>query len=429
MKYIPAQSLVQQAIVDAKRRPSDRLIVLLNHRNVLNAHPNVTAIALDGGPSALKSKSLTFLDGALEAEGYLPIIVPEAASILMLEYNIWPGRNGVSALKFQEFVLHLGVRMEVEALWLAESHAVKGANVVVLFDRPLAGGAAYVQTQEFDSLLAKYDLDHHRVSSHRYHASYHLVTAANGKEECYTCEDQPSRTETAEEALALDLRTLAAMEMHPHIEIIGNDCDEDGKKRSVLARILAFLRDHDETEVKLLIEPIDLRDHSAVPVPHRLVHIEQRYLVAHSGAKGQNEELRLRAENEVPGHPYACRGVIHHLTRKLDTDTPGKRIEIPSIISEAGYAAIMRDCSLEPDTDPIEKLRARTFLRGEKGTGLRLEIDYILGPSRHAGKSYAELELPRPDFPYEHLLPSYVHVIEDVTGQKAHSMRHLAQRD
>ncbi len=428
MKITPSESTLESAIYYAGLEPGEtNLRGLLAETSLHQVAADFLRIAIDGGPSALKSKSIEYLNSELPKHGYEPVIVPEAATILMLECNIWPNRDGVSALKFQAYVLNLGARLEGLAFDQAKRLAARGLKPIIIIDRPLAGGAAYVQRNEFDRLLQSYGLDHHGVSSHRYDMSFHMVTAANGALEFYDFSNA-CRTESPDLAVELDEKTLAAMAMHPHVEIIGNDTDEAGKKQKLLERILAFVRDGDETEVKLLIEPIDLRDHWAVPVPHRLVHMRQDYFVPSESGSLLNEEFRLRAESEVPGHPSACRGVTYHLAHKRDTDVPGKRIEIPSVIDEKYYRKIMAEKMREPNTDPIEKLRARHFLRGEKGTGLRLEIDHVLGPERHSGKCYAEIELPHPDFPYKHLLPTYVRVIENVTGQKAHGMRSLAHR-
>jgi len=56
----------------------------------------------------------------------------------------------------------------------------------------------------------------------RYDGVFHLVTAANGKEEFYTTANNLARRESAEEAREQDGRIQEAWLGHPHLRVIDN---------------------------------------------------------------------------------------------------------------------------------------------------------------------------------------------------------------
>ena len=77
--------------------------------------------------------------------------------------------------------------------------------------------------------------------TNRYDAVFHLATAAKGAEEFYTLDNNAARIETVEEAIEVDNRLLAAWKYHPHLRVIGNDSDFDGKIRQLLEEMGDFL--------------------------------------------------------------------------------------------------------------------------------------------------------------------------------------------
>lgn len=76
----------------------------------------------------------------------------------------------------------------------------------------------------------------------RYDLVLHLVTAADGAEHAYTLSNNPARTESAEEARALDARLAALWSSHPRRDVIDNSTNFQGKLdrcRDALGRLIA----------------------------------------------------------------------------------------------------------------------------------------------------------------------------------------------
>lgn len=71
---------------------------------------------------------------------------------------------------------------------------------VILCDRGLMDGGAYMPRSEFEQLIAENGLTTMTCREGRYEAVLHLVTAADGAEAFYTLENNVTRTETVDGA-------------------------------------------------------------------------------------------------------------------------------------------------------------------------------------------------------------------------------------
>lgn len=121
---------------------------------------------------------------------------------------------------FQQYVLHTQLSLEDSTLNYARC---TGHISVVLCDRGAMDGSAYMSPESFQQLLAKSNIDMVSARDTRYDAVFHLVTAADGAEDFYTLENNGARTETIDEAKAVDKRTQQAWIGHPRHFIIDNN--------------------------------------------------------------------------------------------------------------------------------------------------------------------------------------------------------------
>src|SRR5699024_10827661 len=82
-----------------------------------------------------------------------------------------------------------------------------------------------------------------------YDAVFHLVTAAKGAEEFYTTANNSARTETVEEAAALDDKLISAWAGHPHLRVIDNPLTFEDKMKKLIAEIASFLGEPEPYEI------------------------------------------------------------------------------------------------------------------------------------------------------------------------------------
>ena len=93
---------------------------------------------------------------------------------------------------------------------------------VILCDRGLMDGSAYVTDDIWAGVLKGVNMDVISARDTRYDAIFHLVTAADGAETFYSLANNEARHETVEEAIAQDRKTQMAWNGHPHHVIIDN---------------------------------------------------------------------------------------------------------------------------------------------------------------------------------------------------------------
>lgn len=77
---------------------------------------------------------------------------------------------------------------------------VDNQPVVILIDRGLLDGSAYVDEEDWQALLDDLGTNVVQLRDTRYDAVLHLVTAARGAEEFYTGVNNEARYESIEEA-------------------------------------------------------------------------------------------------------------------------------------------------------------------------------------------------------------------------------------
>lgn len=388
--------------------------------NLLNLGPNIWMFAITGGAGSGKTSSQPDVICALKAKGYAVIVVPESATALM-EKGIRPGCNGLTGIEFQKLVIKKSLSAEFNAMIAATAlrNREPGKKTVILCDRGLLDGEAYVERGKFASLLASMSLDHHAVGNHRYHAAFHLRTAAHGAEEHYVrgLEKNRQRRETIEEARSVCDRTMEAWLRHHHLRVIDNSTDMSGKVARLLVEMFGVLGDPDPVEIedKFLVGPMDLGD---IPVPHRTVMITQNYLTpptaGMSEPEAHDETNRVRMEEDIDGT-----GVTYWHTRKWRPNGAVDPCEINRIITHLEYDRLLK--LADPAFDAIHKLRTRFVWNSRL-----FELDQFQGPDRLKGLVVMEEE--RSNREELQLLPPFIPVLRNVTGNKSFSNHWLARK-
>ena len=170
------------------------------------------------------------------ALGYTVLFVPETATELIMG-GVAPWTCG-SVREYQWLLLQL--QMKKEEIFEAAARTMKGDKFLLVCDRGALDCRAYMSEADFDQILAEYRLSCEDLQN-RYHAVFHLVTAAKGAEDFYTTANNSARTETPCQARELDDKAMGAWQGHPHLRIIDNSTDFEGKMRRLIEDIASFL--------------------------------------------------------------------------------------------------------------------------------------------------------------------------------------------
>lgn len=356
----------------------------------------IRKIVITGGPCAGKSTALSWIQAEYTKKGYSVIFVPESATELILA--------GISSttlksdIEFQTALLKN--QLIKEKLFEEAARKLPNDKVLIVCDRGSMDGKAYIKPHEYEQMLKYLGLNEVELRDN-YDAVFHLVTTAVGAKEYYTLENNKARYESVEEAITSDKKTLQAWTGHPHLRVIDNSTDFEGKMLRLLREISAFLGEEQpyEIERKFLIKYPDLT--MLEEFAHKKVEIIQTYLESSPG-----QELRLRQRGDGKSFVYTK-------TRKWKVDD-FKRVEFESRISKEEYLSMLMDADTE--IHQIRKTRYCVVYNNQY-----MEID-IYPFSKN--KAILELELNNENQDYN--MPEFIEVIKEVTNDDNYKNINLA---
>ena len=361
----------------------------------------ITTIALTGGPCGGKSTSISILEQELTNKGYQVFVVEEMATNLILS-GANPGVTGL--FEFQRMLIKLQDERNKVYHYMADEVSDRtGKPVVIIFDRGIPDSKAYISHNDYSELLKQLWISEVEVMDY-YDGVFHLVTAADGAVEAYTCSNNAARTETPEQAIALDRKCIEAWTGHPHLRVIKNGCTFEAKINNLLEEVYALLGIPVpvETERKYLISKNGLQE-AIKDLSKTTVDIIQTYLVEKE--PGVERRIRQRGTNGSYTFYYTEKQKINEVSR---TEREKK-------ISESEYLKLM----LEADTSLHQIRKTRTcFVYAET----YFELDEY-----PFWDDVAVIEVELTDVNKEVNIPKNINVIKEVTSDDRYKNKSLAK--
>ena len=316
-------------------------------RNVTLRPSPFYKIVLTGGPCGGKTTALARLSSYLRERGFEVITCPEAFSILGsngFEMSYF-GTEGM-AMVVQDTVMKLQESLEdgFEKILRA-----RGKPGVVLCDRGLMDGAAYCAANEWDEMLKRRNIKNVcELREGRYNAVFHLVTAAEGAEKFYSLENNEVRTETPEEARAVDVKTRDAWIGHPRLYVFDNSTNFEGKLQRLVdaASQLVGLPAHlSRTATKFLLKRRPSLQDFPPEIKYNVFIVEKVYLYDEdkerssqaSGSDITEEYSFVRKRTSLCKDGHRLGSAYGQTTVKRTVD--GQVLEVKRIISRREYVA------------------------------------------------------------------------------------------
>lgn len=358
----------------------------------------ISKIVVTGGPCGGKSTGLRWIEESFTAMGYKVLFIAETATEL-ISGGVAPWTLG-SNVEFQKCIM--GLQLKKEAVFEYAASTMDAEKILIVCDRGAQDNKAYMTEEEFAEVLLSENIDEISLRDN-YDAVFHLVSAAKGAEKFYTTANNTARTETIEEASALDDKLISVWTGHPHLRIIDNSTDFEGKMKKLMKEISSFLGEPEpfETERKFLIEYPDIRKLEANPFCEKS-EISQTYIIDEA-----SDECRVRRRGKNGSFVY-------FRTAKTKVSDV-KRIENEDKISEEEYNELLKKA--DPGRKEIRKTRY-CLVSGNQ----YFEIDIY---PFWDDKAIMEIELC--DENQEIVFPDDIRVIKEVTDDDAYKNSNLAK--
>ncbi|MBQ8831365.1 MAG: AAA family ATPase [Oscillospiraceae bacterium] len=359
---------------------------------------DITKIVITGGPCAGKSTAMSWVQNAFTDLGYTVLFIPETATELITG-GVAPWTCGSNA-EYQKCQLKL--QIEKEKIFEQAARTMNTDKVLIVCDRGCLDNKAYMNDAEFAEALQFIGTSEVEMRD-SYDAVFHLVTAAKGAVEFYTTANNSARTETPEEAAVLDDKLISAWTGHPHLRVIDNSEDFEGKMKRLITEISSFLGEPEpyEIERKYLIEYPDIKWLEECPACSR-IEIIQTY-------------LRSDGSDEVRVRQRGCGGNYIYFQTVKRTVSGFKRVEIERRLSKEEYLKLLMDA----DTSKRQIRKTRYCLTYENQY---FEIDVY---PFWQDKAIIEIELSREDANIS--FPDKIKVIREVTDDPSYKNAELAK--
>ena len=363
------------------------------------AMPEIHKIVITGGPCGGKTSALTRIQTALSHLGYTVLVVPETATAL-ISGGVAPWTCG-SNEEYQK--CQMTMQMQKERVFEQAAATMSNDKILIVCDRGAMDNKAYMTDEEFAHVLDYLGVNEAELRD-SYDAVFHLVTAAKGAEEFYTLENNGARYETVEQARELDDKFIEAWTGHPHLRVVDNRTDFEGKLRHLIREISYFLGELApyELERKFLIEYPDVAWLDSLPNCQK-VPIVQYYLRSEP-----DQEIRIRQRG-------ASGEAIFTLTEKAIEGTR-KHLVRQRRLTEREYEMLLLQA--DPKMRMIEKTRYCLTYEGQY-----FEID--LFPCWD-DQAIAEIELSSEETPVS--FPPELKVIREVTGDPTYRNAVIASK-
>lgn len=358
----------------------------------------ISKIVITGGPCAGKTTAMSWVQNAFTQMGYTVLFIPETASELITG-GVAPWTCGTNA-EYQKCQIELQIKKE--DLFERAASTMNAEKILIVCDRGALDNKAYMSPDDFADVVRFIGSNEVELRDN-YDAVFHLVTAAKGAEEFYTTANNAARTETVEEAAALDDKLISAWTGHPHFRVIDNTSSFEDKMKRLITEIASFLGEPEpyEIERKFLIEYPDINWLESNPSCQR-IEIIQTYLNSKAG-----EEVRVRQRGMDGNYIY------FQTIKKKISDV--KRVEIEKRLAQAEYLRLL----MEADTTKRQIRKTRYCLTFESRY---FEIDIY---SFWNDKAIAEIELSSEN--EEIVFPDEIKVIREVTDDESYKNASLAK--
>lgn len=351
-------------------------------------------VCLTGGPSTGKTSVINAINKHFSSLGYNVIIAPETATSF-IQSGIRPfGDNALPSIEFQRLVIQN--QLHNEKICEKAAEVLGKDKSIIICDRGVLDGIAYVNEQEWKSILEKEGIHPRDLLT-----SYDVVLYMLGKSEIFTTENNKSRYESsADEALEKGKKVLKSYLSHDNLRVIQPREDIKDKELEVINIIANMLKlpTRVREQHKFLVDGIDVEKLASLSSK---VVIKQDYLRC-----DDDTEYRIRRieQNGIYSYHFSVIKKCVNGIREILTD---------DVISESAY----RNLLLTKSDNSVSLTKTRySFVHDQQYFKLDIFDDDMCILEVNLTKENPNISIP-----------DFVYVVQDVTNDEEYQNINIAR--
>lgn len=370
-------------------------------------------VVLTGGPCGGKTTGQSRLCTFFENMGWKVFRVPETANVLLSGGIKFSDLSAEEAFKFQENLLKTMLQIENTFFALGDSCS---RDCLIICDRGAMDASAFISKEKWEAMMAENGWNSVELRDNRYNQIIHMVSAAVGAEDFYTTEDHACRSEGMDLARELDYNAAAAWVGHPYFDVVDNSTDFETKICRMINGVCQKLGidtgDRLRTnsrKLKFLVQGLPLD--SEFP-PFQDFDVVHNYLQTNT----PNMQARLRKRGQNGHWSY-----IHTIRKPKIRD---QVIEVKTQLTHRDYLNMLA----QRDTSHFTILKQRRcFLVNNQ----YFQLDIYKDPCHPRCKGLILLETytSADDSDLPRILPKFLKIVKEVTGNPRYSMFNLSLRE
>ncbi|XP_053677110.1 TRPL translocation defect protein 14 [Anopheles nili] len=374
----------------------------------------VYRLVLTGGPCGGKTTGQSRLCTFFENLGWKVFRVPETATILLSGGIKFADLVADEVYKFQENLLRTMIQIENTYFELGRT---SNKNCLIICDRGFMDASAYISKEKWDRMMRSNNWNPVELRDNRYNQIIHMVSAANGAEQFYATEEHSCRSEGVSLARELDYKAASAWIGHPYFDVIDNSTDFENKVNRMIECVCQKLGIDIGDRLSITSRKVKFLVSGPVPADSAFPAF-QDFEVVHNYLQcaGPRVQARLRKRGQNGRWSY-----IHTIRRPQQH---GQSIEVRTQLSHRDYLNMLTQ---RDDAHFSIFKKRRCFLVNNQ----YFQMDIYKEPSHPRCKGLILLETytSLTGDKLQAILPKFLNIVKEVTGQPDYSMFNLSLRE
>ncbi|XP_041773277.1 TRPL translocation defect protein 14 isoform X2 [Anopheles merus] len=316
--------------------------------------------------------------------------------------------------KFQENLLRTMIQIENTYFELGRT---SNKNCLIICDRGFMDASAYISKEKWDRMMRSNNWNPVELRDNRYNQIIHMVSAANGAEQFYATEEHSCRSEGVTLARELDYKAASAWIGHPYFDVIDNSTDFENKVNRMIECVCQKLGIDIGDRLSITSRKVKFLVSGPMP-PDTSFPAFQDFEVVHHYLQcaGPRVQARLRKRGQNGRWSY-----IHTIRRPQQH---GQSIEVRTQLSHRDYLNMLTQ---QDDAHFTIYKKRRCFLVNNQ----YFQMDIYKEPSHPRCKGLILLETytSLTGDKLKAILPKFLNIVKEVTGQPDYSMFNLSLRE